>query len=33
MAKRIQTRFNARMIEGAKPSEMPGFIPPQLATL
>lgn len=33
MAKRTSTRFTARMIEGAKPSEMPGFIEPQLATL
>jgi bifunctional non-homologous end joining protein LigD len=33
MAKRTQTRFIARMIEGAVPSDMPGFIPPQLATL
>jgi bifunctional non-homologous end joining protein LigD len=33
MAKRTQTRFIARMIEGAVPSEMPGFVPPQLATL
>jgi bifunctional non-homologous end joining protein LigD len=33
MIKRTSTRFIARMIEGAKPSEMPGFIPPQLATL
>jgi len=34
MAKRTQTRFIARMIEGAIPSaDMPGFIPPQLATL
>jgi bifunctional non-homologous end joining protein LigD len=33
MAKRTQTRFIARMIEGAVPSNMPGFIPPQLATL
>src|SRR5258705_7163678 len=33
MAKRTSTRFTARMIEGAKPSEMPGFIKPQLATL
>jgi bifunctional non-homologous end joining protein LigD len=33
MAKRTQTRFIARMIEGAIPSEMPGFVPPQLATL
>jgi hypothetical protein len=28
MAKRTQTRFIARMIEGAVPSEMPGFVPP-----
>jgi len=33
MAKRTQTRFIARMIEGAVLSEMPGFVPPQLATL
>jgi hypothetical protein len=33
MAKRTQTRFIARMTEGAVPSEMPGFIAPQLATL
>jgi bifunctional non-homologous end joining protein LigD len=33
MAKRTQTRFIARMIEGAVPSQMPGIIPPQLATL
>jgi bifunctional non-homologous end joining protein LigD len=33
MAKRTSTRFTARMIEGATPSEMPGFIKPQLATL
>lgn len=34
MAKRTQTRFIARMIEGAVPSaEMPGFVLPQLATL
>jgi bifunctional non-homologous end joining protein LigD len=33
LPKRTQTRFIARMIEGAKPSEMPGFVPPQLATL
>jgi bifunctional non-homologous end joining protein LigD len=33
MAKRTQTRFIARMVEGAVPSEMPGFIAPQLATL
>jgi bifunctional non-homologous end joining protein LigD len=33
METRTKTRFGARMIEGAKPSEMPGFIPPQLATL
>src|SRR5581483_9380714 len=31
MAKRTQTRFIARMIEGSKPSQMPGFIKPQLA--
>jgi bifunctional non-homologous end joining protein LigD len=34
MAKRTQTRFIARMIEGAIPSaDMPGSIPPQFATL
>jgi hypothetical protein len=33
MVKRTGTRFIARMIEGAKPSQMPGFISPQLATL
>jgi bifunctional non-homologous end joining protein LigD len=33
MVKRTSTRFIARMIEGAKPSDMPGFIAPQLATL
>jgi bifunctional non-homologous end joining protein LigD len=33
MAKRTQTRFIARTIKGAVPSEMPGFIAPQLATL
>jgi bifunctional non-homologous end joining protein LigD len=33
MVKRTSTRFIAPMIEGAKPSEIPGFIPPQLATL
>jgi hypothetical protein len=33
LAKRTQTRFLARTIEGAKPSEMPGFIRPQLASL
>jgi bifunctional non-homologous end joining protein LigD len=34
MAKRTQTRFTARMIEGAQPAaQMPGFIKPQLATL
>lgn len=33
MAKRTQTRFLARTVEGAKPSEMPGFIRPQLASL
>jgi bifunctional non-homologous end joining protein LigD len=31
--KRIKTRFSARMIEGTKPSAMPGFIKPQLAAL
>jgi bifunctional non-homologous end joining protein LigD len=33
MVKRTSTRFIARMIEGVAPSDMPGFIPPQLATL
>jgi bifunctional non-homologous end joining protein LigD len=33
MVKGTSTRFIGRMIEGAKPSEMPGFIPPQIATL
>lgn len=33
MVRRTQTRFVARTIEGSKPSEMPGFIKPQLATL
>lgn len=34
MAKRrTQTRFTARMIQGSKPSGMPGFIKPQLAEL
>ena len=34
MVKRTQTRFVARMIKGAVPAaDMPGFIPPQLATL
>jgi bifunctional non-homologous end joining protein LigD len=33
LAKRSHTRLSARTIEGAKPSEMPGFIKPQLATL
>lgn len=32
-AKRSQTRFLGRMIEGATPAEMPGFVPPMLATL
>jgi hypothetical protein len=32
-AQRTPTRFIARMIEGAVPSDMPGFISPQLATL
>ena len=31
MGKRTQTRFFSRMIQAAKPSEMPGFIAPQLA--
>lgn len=31
--KRSQTRFLARMIDGSKPSDMPGFIKPQLAKL
>jgi bifunctional non-homologous end joining protein LigD len=31
VGKRTQTRFSARMIRGAKPSEMPGFVAPQLA--
>ena len=33
MAKRTQTRFLARTIDGSKPSAMPGFVPPQLASL
>jgi bifunctional non-homologous end joining protein LigD len=34
LRKRSSSRFSARMIEGAQPlAEMPGFIPPQLATL
>jgi bifunctional non-homologous end joining protein LigD len=33
LAKRTQAKFLARTVEGAKPSEMPGFIRPQLATL
>jgi bifunctional non-homologous end joining protein LigD len=33
VARRTQARFIGRMIEGARPSEMPGFIKPQLATL
>jgi hypothetical protein len=33
MAKRTSTRLIARIIEGAKPSQMPGFINPQLARL
>jgi hypothetical protein len=33
MAKRTQTRFIARVVEGAKPADMPAFIKPQLATL
>jgi len=31
VGKRTQTRFFSRMIQAAKPSEMPGFIAPQLA--
>jgi bifunctional non-homologous end joining protein LigD len=31
--KRTQTRFIPRTVEGSKPSDMPGFIKPQLATL
>jgi bifunctional non-homologous end joining protein LigD len=31
VGKRTQTGFSARMIQGARPSEMPGFIAPQLA--
>jgi bifunctional non-homologous end joining protein LigD len=31
MGKRTQTRFSARMIQGARASEMPGFVAPQLA--
>ena len=33
MVRRTRTRFTARMIQGSKPSDMPGFIKPQLATL
>lgn len=33
MAKRTQTRFLARTVHGSNPADMPGFIPPQLATL
>jgi bifunctional non-homologous end joining protein LigD len=33
LAKRTQTRFLARTIDGSKPSAMPGFVPPQLASL
>ena len=33
MAKRTQTRFLARTIDGSKPSAMPGFVPPQLASV
>ena len=33
LAKRTQRRPIAKPIEGSKPSAMPGFIPPQLATL
>jgi bifunctional non-homologous end joining protein LigD len=31
VGKRTQTRFSVRMIQGTRPSEMPGFIAPQLA--
>jgi bifunctional non-homologous end joining protein LigD len=31
VGKRTQTGFSARMIQGARPSEMPGLIAPQLA--
>jgi bifunctional non-homologous end joining protein LigD len=33
VAKRASSRKKAETIEGARPSEMPGFIKPQLATL
>jgi bifunctional non-homologous end joining protein LigD len=33
VARRTPSRLEAEMIEGARPSEMPGFIKPQLATL
>ena len=33
MAKRTQTRFLARTIDGSNPSAMPRFVPPQLASL
>jgi bifunctional non-homologous end joining protein LigD len=33
LAKHTQTRFLARTIDGSKPSAMPGFVPPQLASL
>jgi bifunctional non-homologous end joining protein LigD len=33
LAKRTLPRVSAKTIEGARPSEMPGFIKPQLATL
>jgi bifunctional non-homologous end joining protein LigD len=33
LVKRTLPRVSAKTIEGARPSEMPGFIKPQLATL
>jgi len=33
LAKRTQTRFLARTIVGSKPSALPGFVPPQFASL
>jgi bifunctional non-homologous end joining protein LigD len=33
VAKRRPTRSRERIIDGARPAEMPGFIKPQLATL
>jgi hypothetical protein len=31
MPKRTKTRFSARMIDGARPADKPGFIKPQLS--